>query len=215
MSVSPFASTYFSKGMSIDGNGAGLGDAAKAVAARLSYPVVLKAQAQALSHKSDVGGVVLNLGDAPALAAGWLTLEDNLARHAAGVPIDGVLVERMGARGTELIIGARNDPEWGAVILVGFGGVQAEILQDVRLIPADLPHEAIIAELRKLKSGALLDGWRGAPALDVAAVADIVVTLGRMLRGTPQVREVDLNPVLVYPAGEGAVALDALIFAED
>ncbi|WP_420137373.1 acetate--CoA ligase family protein [Sphingomonas sp.] len=185
------------------------------VAERIGYPVVLKVQAQALSHKSDVGGVILNLADAAAVTGGWSKLEANLARHAAGVPIDGVLVERMGARGTELIVGARNDPEWGAVILVGFGGVQAEILQDVRLIPADLPRDDVMAELRKLKSGALLDGWRGAPALDVNAVADIVVALGRMLRGTPQIREVDLNPVLIYPVGEGAVALDALVLADD
>lgn len=189
-------------------------DEAAQIAERVGYPVVLKVQAQALSHKSDVGGVILNLADADALAAGWQTLQANLGRHAPGVSIDGVLVERMGARGTELIVGARNDPEWGAVILVGFGGVQAEILQDVRLIPADLSRDAIMAELRKLKSGALLDGWRGAPALDVAAVADIVVALGQMLRGTPQIREVDLNPVLIYPVGEGAVALDALILAD-
>ena len=128
--------------------------------------------------------------------------------------LDGVLVEAMGARGTELIVGARNDPEWGAVILVGFGGVQAEILQDVRLLPPDLTHEAIVAELRLLKSGALLDGWRGAPALDVDAVADIIAATGRLLLGTPGIREIDLNPVVVYPKGQGAVALDALILAD-
>jgi acyl-CoA synthetase (NDP forming) len=113
-----------------------------------------------------------------------------------------------------LIVGARNDPDWGPVILIGFGGVQAEILQDVRLLPADLTRDAIVAELRKLKSGALLDGWRGSPALDVDAVAAIVATLGRVLRGTPSIREIDLNPVIVYPKGEGAVALDALILAD-
>jgi len=126
-----------------------------------------------------------------------------------------VLVEAMGARGVELIIGARNDPDWGAVILVGFGGVQAEILQDVRLLSPDLSRDAIIAELRALKSGALFDGWRGAPALDVDAVADIIATLGQLLRGTPEIREIDLNPVVVYPTDHGAIALDALIFAAE
>jgi acyl-CoA synthetase (NDP forming) len=185
---------------------------ARAIAGRIGYPVVLKAQAGALSHKSDAGGVILNLADEAALAAGWERLYANIAAHAPGLALDGVLVEAMGARGVELIVGARNDPDWGPVILVGFGGVQAEILKDVRLLPADLPRDAIIGELRALKSGALLDGWRGSPALDIGAVADIVVALGRVLRGTPGILEVDLNPVVVYP--KGAVALDALISAE-
>jgi acyl-CoA synthetase (NDP forming) len=186
---------------------------AQAVAARIGYPVVIKAQAQALSHKSDAGGVILNLADGAALTDGWARLYANVAAHASDVTLDGVLVEAMGARGVELIVGARNDPDWGAVILVGFGGVQAEILQDMRLLSPDLSRDAIIAELRALKSGALLDGWRGAPALDVDAVADIIATLGQLLRGTPEIREIDLNPVVVYPTGQGAIALDALIVA--
>ncbi len=188
---------------------------AQAVAARIGYPVVIKAQAQALSHKSDAGGVILNLADDAALADGWARLHANVAAHAPDVTLDGVLVETKGARGVELIVGARNDPDWGAVILVGFGGVQAEILQDVRLLSPDLSRDAIITELRALKSGALLDGWRGAPALDVGAVADIIATLGRLLRGTPGIREIDLNPVVVYPQGQGAIALDALIVAAE
>lgn len=187
---------------------------AKRVAERVGYPLVLKAQAQALSHKSDAGGVILNLADEAALAAGWERLHANIAVHAPGLTLDGVLVERMGTPGVELIVGARNDPDWGPVILVGFGGVQAEILKDVRLLPADLTPTAIVAELRALKGGALLDGWRGSPALDVAAVAAIVGALGRVLRGTPAIREIDLNPVVVYPQGGGAIALDALVLAD-
>ncbi|WP_443024475.1 acetate--CoA ligase family protein [Sphingomonas sp. Leaf357] len=188
---------------------------AKAIAGRIGYPVVIKAQAQALSHKSDAGGVILNLADDAALTEGWARLHANVRAHAPDVALDGVLVEAMGARGVELIIGARNDPDWGPVILAGFGGVQAEILQDVRLLAPDLTRDAIIVELRMLKSGALLDGWRGSPALDVGAVADIVIAIGRLLRGTPAIREIDLNPVVVYPEGQGAVALDALILADD
>jgi acyl-CoA synthetase (NDP forming) len=189
-------------------------DEARAIADRLGYPVVIKAQARELSHKSDVGGVVLGLGDSAALTEGWDRLHANLAEHAPGVVLDGVLVEKMGAPGLELIVGARNDPDWGLVILVGFGGIQAEVRKDVRLLPADLPVAAIVGELRKLKSAALLDGWRGAPALDVGAVAELVAALGRALLGTPAIREIDLNPVVVYPRGEGAVALDALILAD-
>lgn len=187
---------------------------AKAVAARIGYPVVLKAQAQALSHKSDAGGVILNLASDAELESGWTQLYANVASHAPEVTLDGALVEAMGKRGVELIVGARNDADWGPVILVGFGGVQAEILQDVRLLPPDLDKQAIVAELRRLKSGALLDGWRGTPALDVDAVAEVILSLGRLLRGTPAIREIDLNPVVVYPKGEGVVALDALILAD-
>lgn len=187
---------------------------AKAVAARIGYPVALKAQSAELSHKSDAGGVILNLADEVALEAAWTKLYADVAAYAPGLKLDGALVEAMGKRGVELIVGARNDPEWGPVILAGFGGVQAEILQDVRLMPADLTREAIMAELRKLKGGALLDGWRGSPALDIAAVAEIVEIIGRLLRGTPSIREIDLNPVIVFAKGEGAVALDALILAD-
>jgi acyl-CoA synthetase (NDP forming) len=187
---------------------------ARAVAAQVGYPVVLKAQAAALSHKSDAGGVILNIADDAALTAAWERLYANVAAYDAAIALDGGLIEAMGARGTELIVGARNDPEWGPVILVGFGGVQAELLHDVRLLPPDLPHDAIVAELRLLKSGALLDGFRGSPALDVDAVATLIEGLGRVLRGTPGIREIDLNPVVVYPKGEGAVALDALILAD-
>ncbi|WP_390550372.1 acetate--CoA ligase family protein [Qipengyuania sp. MTN3-11] len=184
---------------------------AKAIAGRVGYPVVLKAQSAALSHKSDAGGVLLNIADDAALEAAWSSLFANVEAFDASIALDGVLVEAMGARGTELIVGARNDPEWGPVILVGFGGVTAELLHDVRLIPHDLPTDEIAAELRSLKQGALLDGYRGSPALDVKAVAELIARLGEVLSGTPSIREIDLNPVVVFAEGQGVVALDALI----
>jgi acetate---CoA ligase (ADP-forming) len=184
---------------------------ARAAAEAIGYPVVLKAQSATLSHKSDAGGVVLGLTDAEALAEGWNRLHANVAGYRPGLVLDGVLIEGMEKRGTELIIGARNDPEWGPVILVGFGGVQAEILQDVRLLTPVLSIDEIIAELHLLKSAPLLRGFRGSQPLDVAAVAKIVSRLGSLLLAEPAIREIDLNPVIVYAEGEGAVALDALM----
>ena len=128
-----------------------------------------------------------------------------------GLVLDGILVEGMADRGVELIVGARNDPHWGPVILVGFGGVTAELLHDVRLLPPDLPHDAIVAEIRKLRMAPMLDGFRGAPKADVDAVAILVGRLGQVVAATPDIREVDLNPVIAYPDGKGALALDALI----
>ncbi len=186
-------------------------DEAVRIADEIGYPVVLKAQSAELSHKSDAGGVVLNLADEGELRAGWRKLHGDVGRHRPDLTLDGVLVEAMGRRGVELIVGAKRDPEWGPVILAGFGGVTAEILQDVRLLPCDLTPEAIERELHQLKSAAILRGWRGAPALDVPAVAALIARLAQVLIAEPSIREVDLNPVVVHPLGEGVVALDALM----
>ncbi len=189
-------------------------DAAVAAAEALGYPVAMKAQAAALSHKSDAGGVILNLADGAAVRAAWDTMFASVAAYSAAIHLDGVLIEGMGARGVEMIAGGRNDPEWGPIVLAGFGGVTAEILGDVRLLAADMTADAVVAELMKLKSAALLAGYRGAPALDVAALAQLIVTLGQVLRGEPSIREVDLNPVILHPVGQGVVALDALMLVE-
>jgi acyl-CoA synthetase (NDP forming) len=184
---------------------------AEQAADAIGYPVALKAQSVDLSHKSDAGGVVLALSDRSSLIAGWKRLGDNLARNKPGLILEGVLVERMSPRGVELIVGGRNDPEWGPVILVGFGGVQAEITKDVRLLLPGQDPASIIEELYRLKSGALLEGYRGEPALDVPAIADMVTRLGELMLAEPSIAEVDLNPVIAYRLGEGAVALDALM----
>jgi acetate---CoA ligase (ADP-forming) len=136
----------------------------------IGYPLVLKAQSPELSHKSDSGGVVLNLVDANTLAAGWEKLHANVGQHRPELTLDGVLMERMSPRGVELIIGIRNEPDWGGVMVVGFGGVQAEILNDVRLLTPDMTQEEITTELLLLKSAALLRGFRGhPPRLSIAA----------------------------------------------
>lgn len=189
-------------------------DEAYAAAEVIGYPVVLKAQAVELSHKSDAGGVVLNLGDAEALRDGWERLYGNVARARPGLKLDGVLIEGMGQRGVELIVGARNDKDWGPVVLVGMGGVMAELLHDARLLPANLPAAEIAKEILKLKCGALLSGFRGAPVADVAAAAEIVAKIGQLMQAEPRIREIDVNPVVVYPKGQGAVALDALIYMD-
>ncbi len=189
-------------------------DEALAAGEALGYPVAIKAQSPDLSHKSDVGGVIIAIADAESLAVAWMKLHADVALHRPGLVLDGVLVEKMGRRGVELVIGAKVDPDWGPVILAGFGGVTAEILQDVRLLTPDLTVDGIVRELNLLKSAAILRGFRGSPALDVAAVAQLIATLGRVLLAEPRIRELDLNPVIVYPQGEGVVALDALMLIE-
>ena len=184
---------------------------AQSAAARIGMPVALKAQSNDLPHKSDAGGVELGLTDAASIAQAWDRLHSNVARHRPDLELEGVLVERMSPRGTELIVGGRNDPEWGPIVLAGFGGVQAEILHDVRLMPADLTLDGFARELQLLKGAPLLRGFRGSSPLDVAAVADLISRIGALLRGEPDISEIDLNPVIVYAKGKGAIALDALL----
>jgi acetate---CoA ligase (ADP-forming) len=184
---------------------------ALSAAARIGYPVVLKAQSPCLAHKSDAGGVILNIGDEAALAVTWHKLWADLAKQRPDLAIDGALIEAMARPGVELIVGARNDPAWGTVLVVGLGGVVAEALRDSRVLAADLEPAAIIAELRKLRCSALLSGFRGSPPLDIAAVADIASRLGRFAAAHPEIAEIDINPLVVYAEGQGAIALDALI----
>lgn len=189
-------------------------DEALAAAEAIGYPVVLKAQAGELPHKSDAGGVILNLVDAQALQQGWQKLYDNIARTRPGLVLDGVLVEAMGKRGLELIVGARRDKDWGPILLVGLGGVMAELLHDVRLLPAHASAAEIAHEMLQLKCAPLLTGFRGDPAVDLEAAAQIVAKIGSLMQSEPRINEIDVNPVVVYPQGQGAVALDALIYLD-
>jgi acyl-CoA synthetase (NDP forming) len=180
----------------------------------LGWPVALKAQSAQLSHKSDAGGVILNVGDRPSLEQAWTRLHASVANYDGNIVLDGVLVEAMGRRGLEMIVGARQDPQWGPVILVGMGGVTAEIMRDVRLLDADLSVRQVLHELDQLQAAALLHGYRGSPRLDREALAELIVRLGQVLRGTPAIREIDLNPVIVLPEAQGVLALDALMLIQ-
>jgi len=188
-------------------------DAAKAADA-IGYPVVMKAQAAALGHKSDAGGVILNLKSADEVKAAFDTMFANVAKYDASIVLDGVLVEQMGKMGVEMIVGAKHDPQWGPVVLAGFGGVTAEILKDVKLFTPDMGADQVKEGLLGLKQAPLLTGYRGSPALDVDALADLIVKMGSVMTGNPSIREIDLNPVIIHPAGEGVVPLDALMLVE-
>jgi acetate---CoA ligase (ADP-forming) len=186
-------------------------DAAVAIADRTGYPVAMKAQAAKLEHKTEAGGVLLGIADAEEVRSAWKTLHDNVARAQSGLKLDGVLVEAMSPRGLELVVGARRDPRWGPVVMVGLGGIWVEALGDVRLMPPDLSEAEIVGELQKLKTAKLLNGFRGSPAVDVGSVAAAAAAIGRLMRARADIAEVDINPLMVHAAGRGATALDALI----
>jgi acyl-CoA synthetase (NDP forming) len=194
-----------------DGELAKSADDAAAIAKRIGYPVALKAQAAALSHKTEAGGVILNLVDEAALRAAWNTLTANIKRAAPDVTLDGALVEKMSPKGVELMVGAKRDPQWGAVLLLGLGGIWVEALGDVQLLPVDADEAQIVEAIDKLRSVKLLKGFRGAPPCDIGAVASVVMAIGRLMQTVPEIIEVDVNPLMVHGKGQGATALDALI----
>jgi acyl-CoA synthetase (NDP forming) len=155
--------------------------------------------------------VLLNIADEKAMREGWTKLMANVAKAAPDVKLDGALVEVMSPRGVELMVGAKRDPQWGPVLLVGLGGIWVEALGDVRILPADASKDFILEELQKLRTAKLLRGFRGAPAVDVDAVADVVMAIGRLMLTVPEIVEVDINPLVAHAKGQGVTALDALI----
>lgn len=188
-----------------------LAEAQKAASA-IGFPVALKLQSAALAHKSDAGGVILRIGDGAQLDAAWAQLQQ--VAQSRALALDGILVEQMAKPGIEMIVGARRDPNWGPVLAVGLGGIWAEALSDIRILPVGLDEVEIAAEIRQLRGAKLLAGLRGTKPADVAALAQAVALIGGIITARPEIKEIDINPLTVYAAGEGALALDALIVAE-
>jgi succinyl-CoA synthetase beta subunit len=183
---------------------------ALAAAEALGYPVVLKLDSPDVAHKTEVEGVQLDLRDAAALRAAHARIMAGVARHAPSARVDGVLVQRMAPRGVELILGARRDPQFGPLVLVGLGGVQAELWKDVALEVAPVSPEGALAMLRSLKAFPLLDGFRGAPKVDVAAAAETISRFSALAAALGErLEEAEINPLLCRP--DGCLALDGLM----
>jgi acetate---CoA ligase (ADP-forming) len=186
--------------------------AAPDAADQLGYPVVVKACAAALPHKSDVGGVALGLGDRAAVAEACRRIEANVRAAAPSVSLEGFLVQRQARGALELALGVKTDPVFGPVVLVGSGGVLIEVLRDFRLLLPPIDAAAAEEALRGLRIGPLWDGVRGGTPLDLPAAVDLLQRLGEAARSLGgAVAEIDLNPVAVGRRGEGVTILDALV----
>jgi acyl-CoA synthetase (NDP forming) len=185
-------------------------EAAADAAAALGFPVVLKLDSPDIAHKTEVGGVRLNLGDAAAVRTAFAEIMEAAKRHAPTARLDGVLVQRMSRKGVELILGGRRDGQFGPMVLVGTGGVQAELWKDVALDIAPVTPGRAEEMLRSLKGFPLLDGFRGAPRADVAAVAQAVSAFSVLLaEAGERIQEAEVNPLI---AGEwGCLAVDGLV----
>jgi acetate---CoA ligase (ADP-forming) len=190
----------------------GSADEAAAAAARIGFPVVLKAVSAAVPHKSDAGLVFLNLADEAAMREAAALAADRCARLNAS--LEGLLVAKQIAGGVEMVIGIHRDPEVGHVVMAGAGGVLLELVQDVAFGPPGLDLARAHAMISQLRVAKLLAGYRGAPACDVDALARALVNLGALARDLADVIEsVDVNPVVALPAG--AFALDGLVILRE
>jgi acetyltransferase len=187
------------------------GPEAAAIAAEIGFPVVLKLVSPDIVHKSDAGGIALNLVDPDSLK---LTFGEMIARTREACPeaeISGVLVQRMVNGGQEVIAGVSRDPQFGPLVMFGSGGVEVEGLQDVAFELAPLTRAAAQRLLQETWAGKKLAGFRHLPAVDEAAVCDILIRLGKMAADLPQLAEIEINPLLVLSAGAAAVDVRARI----
>ena len=184
-------------------------DEAVAMAREAGFPVALKVVSPDITHKSDVGGVKLGLTDEAAVSAAFDDIMASAQRAQPEARIDGVSVQQMAAPGTEVIVGVNADPQFGPVLMFGLGGVLVELLEDVafRIVPIE-PRDAR-QMVREIKGFKLLEGYRGQPAADVAALESLLLKVSQFVDAHPEVAELDLNPVFAYP--KGAVAVDARI----
>jgi acyl-CoA synthetase (NDP forming) len=176
---------------------------ALAAAHEIGFPVVLKATAPNLVHKSDVGGVALALADADAVTAAAERMRASIAE------LDGFVVQRQIGRGLEALVGVTFDPSLGPLLVAGLGGVAVEVDRDVafRVTPVtDVDAEELLGQLR---GRVLFDGFRGAPPADRAALADVLCRVSALVELVPELLELDLNPVIVLARGEGVACVDA------
>jgi acetyltransferase len=180
-------------------------------AASFGRPVVLKVVSEAISHKTDVGGVRLNLPDADAAAAAYRDMMGQIAEAAPAARLQGVLVQPMAAEGYDLIVGGRQDAQFGPVVLVGMGGVFVEVLNEVALRVAPIGRGEALAMIDELRAAPILKGARGRDPTDIEAVADVLTRVSQLLCDFPEIQELDINPLRAYDSRRGCQALDARI----
>jgi acetate---CoA ligase (ADP-forming) len=186
-------------------------DAAVAAAQAIGFPVVVKLLSSTVSHKSDVGGVRLNLRDEDEVREAWRRIRDGLIAIGNGAAMEGVLVQPMLTAGVEAIVGMSHDPSFGPLVMFGLGGVQVELLKDVAFRVQPLTDRDARELVRSVRSAPLLTGFRGAPPVDVAALEDVILRVSQLAGEHPEIVEMDLNPVRVLEPGRGCIVVDARI----
>ncbi len=182
---------------------------AAACAAALAGPVALKVISPDILHKSDAGGVRLNLNSPQAVRKAYHDISDQVQRSHPQARMRGMLVQRMAAPGHEIILGLQRDPAFGPMLMFGGGGILVEALRDVAFGIAPLSDAQARQMIESTASGRLLAGYRGQPAADINAIVELMHKLGALAFALPQIAELELNPVIVHPAGQGITVVDA------
>ncbi|MEM2118086.1 MAG: acetate--CoA ligase family protein [Candidatus Bathyarchaeia archaeon] len=187
------------------------GEAVK-FAEKIGYPVVLKIVSPDILHKSDVGGVIVNLKDAKEVRNAYKQILQNVKRHKAKAKITGILVQEMAPSSTEIIVGAIKDPQFGPSIMFGLGGIFVEVLKDVTFRVAPITEDEAREMITEVKAYPLLKGYRNQPPADIDAIVKILLNTSKLVMEHQEIKELDLNPIMVYE--KGAKTVDARIILE-
>jgi acetyl-CoA synthetase (ADP-forming) len=185
---------------------------ASATAEKLGYPVVMKIVSPEVLHKTDIGGVILGIKNKSQVASAYRRLVSLTSSLTSNYTATGIAVQKMAPPGTEVIIGMSKDPQFGPVIMFGLGGILVELLKDVSFRIVPLTSKDAGEMIREVKGFPLLNGFRGRPGVDIHVLEDILLKVSRFAEETPEIKELDLNPVIAYP--DGAIAVDARIILE-
>lgn len=180
---------------------------------KIGFPVVLKIASPDIVHKSDSGGVKLGLKSVSEIRMAYREIMDAIKKQNPRAVIDGVTVQKMAKPGIEVIVGASKDPQFGPVLMFGLGGVFVEVLKDVsfRIIPVSRKDAREMIE--EIKGYPLLQGYRGKKPADLPALIEILLNISRLMEKNPEIKELDLNPVVAYK--KGALAVDTRIILEE
>jgi len=178
----------------------------------IGFPVVLKIVSPDVIHKSDVGGVIINLKTPKEVKNAYRKILTNLRKHKADAEIIGILVQEMAPESTEVIVGATKDPQFGPALMFGLGGVFVEILEDVTFRIAPITERDALEMITEVKAYPILKGYRGQPPADVDAIVNILLNTSRLVTDHLEIKELDLNPIMVYE--NGAKTVDARIILE-
>jgi acetyl-CoA synthetase (ADP-forming) len=181
-------------------------------AEELGFPVVLKIVSPDIIHKSDAGGVMVNLKSKFEVQEAYGKILENAKKYKATAKIAGVLVQEMAPQSTEVIVGAIKDPQFGQALMFGLGGVFVELLKDVTFRVAPITREDAQEMVTGVKAYPLLKGYRNAPPADIDAIINILLNTSRLVMDNPQIKELDLNPIMAYE--KGAKTVDARIILE-
>ena len=179
------------------------------IADLVGYPVVLKISAEGILHKSDAGGIILNIKNAENLRVAYGNLIDHIHQVAPEAKIFGAMVEKMAAKGLELIVGVKRDTTFGPMVLFGSGGVLVEIFKDVAVGIAPLSRSDAIEMIESTAAGKMVHGFRGSSKLDQDALVETIYRLSQLVTDHPNIQELEINPLILYPEGQGALALDS------